>query len=95
VRAGFEVTVHDLDRNAADGLLKAGATWSSSPVEAARRSDTIITCLPSPAAVTAVVSDPNGILEGLAPGGTWIDMSTNDFHELQRLAGLAAEKGIA
>ncbi len=95
VRAGFEVTVHDLDRNAAAGLLQAGASWSSSPEEAARRSDTIITCLPSPAAVAAVVSGPNGILEGLAPGGTWIDMSTNDFHELQRLAGLAAEKGIA
>ena len=41
------------------------------------------------------MAGPHGILEGLAPGGTWIDMSTNDLHELQRLAALAAERGVA
>jgi 3-hydroxyisobutyrate dehydrogenase len=54
----------------------------------------VITCLPSPAAVTAVVAGENGILSGLSAGGTWIDCSTNDLHELKRLAGLAGEKGI-
>jgi 3-hydroxyisobutyrate dehydrogenase len=54
----------------------------------------VITCLPSPAAVAAVVAGENGILEGLRPGRTWIDMSTNDPHELKRLAALAAAKGI-
>ena len=55
----------------------------------------MITCLPSPAAVTAVVTGEDGLLAGLAPGGTWIDTSTNDRHELLRLAALAAEQGIA
>ena len=55
----------------------------------------MITCLPSPAAVSAVVSGPGGIAEGLRRGGTWIDMSTNDAHELERLAALLAERGIA
>jgi len=41
------------------------------------------------------VAGPHGILEGLASGGAWIDMSTNDLHELQRLAALAAERGVA
>jgi 3-hydroxyisobutyrate dehydrogenase len=55
----------------------------------------VITCLPSPEIVAAVVEGPGGILEGLAAGGTWIDMSTNDLHELRRLAAVAAEHGVA
>jgi 3-hydroxyisobutyrate dehydrogenase len=55
----------------------------------------VITCLPSPAAVTAVLEGPDGLLEGLATGSTWIDTSTNDRHVLERLAALAATRGIA
>lgn len=95
LRAGFQVTVHDLNKNAAAGLLAAGAGWAVSPKQVAEAADSVFTCLPSPAAVTAVVAGENGILEGLKPGGVWIDMSTNDLHEIKRLAALAAEKGIA
>ncbi len=95
LRAGFALTVHDLQHAAAEGLLAAGARWAASPRELAAEVDTVITCLPSPAAVTAVVAGENGVLSGLRPGGAWIDMSTNDFHELQRLAALAANRGTA
>lgn len=95
VRAGFDVTVHDLDQGAAAPLLATGAAWSASPEDTARVSDAVITCLPTPSAVTAAVSGPSGVFDGLAPGGTWIDMSTNDPHELQRLAALGAERGVA
>jgi len=94
LRAGFPLTVFDLNRAAAEPLLQAGAAWATSPMDLARQVETVMTCLPSPKAVTAVVAGENGILHGLQRGGTWIDMSTNDFHELQRLAGLAAEKGV-
>ena len=63
-------------------------------LETAQASDTVITCLPSPEAVAEVVAGEGGVFEGLAAGGTWIDMSTNDAHELQRLAALAAERDI-
>lgn len=95
LKAGFGVTVHDLNRAAAEPLLAAGARWADSPQAAAVASEAVITCLPSPRAVTAVVSGERGVLAGLRPGGTWIEMSTNDLHEVQRLAGLAAERGIA
>ena len=95
LKAGFPLTVSDLNRGAADGLVAAGANWAASPREVAARADSVFTCLPSPAAVTAVVAGENGILAGLASGGSWIDMSTNDRHEILRLAGLAADKGIA
>jgi len=86
LRAGFPATVHDINRDAATALLEAGASWAGSAAETARVSDTVITCLPSPEAVTATVAGEHGILEGLASRGTWIDMSTNDLHEPQRLA---------
>ncbi len=95
LRAGFAVTVNDIDRTAATPLLEAGAAWADSPAAVARAAATVITCLPSPAAVATVVAGPGGVFDGLAAGGTWIDMSTNDAHELRRLAALAAERGVA
>jgi len=95
LKAEFQVIVHDLKKETATGLLDAGAGWASSPRQVAEMAGTVFTCLPSPAAVNAVVTGENGVLAGLKPGGTWIDMSTNDMHEVKRLATLAAEKGIA
>jgi len=95
VRADFEVTVSDLDGSRAQPLVDAGAKWAATPRAVAQASDAVITCLPSPAAATAVVAGPDGVFEGLAPGGTWIEMSTTDIVELKRLAELAATRGIA
>ena len=95
LRAGLPLTVYDLDPTAVDLLAAAGATPASSPREAAEASDVVITCLPSPRALREVVAGPDGVLEGLRAGGTWMDTSTSDLHELERLAALAAERGIA
>ncbi len=95
VRAGFAVTVNDLNPQAAAGLIEAGAAWADSPKQTAAAADTVITCLPSPAAVASVMTAADGILAGLAEGGTWIEMSTNDLNEVKRLAALAADQGIA
>ncbi|MGB3828506.1 MAG: NAD(P)-dependent oxidoreductase [Ornithinimicrobium sp.] len=94
IRAGFTVTVTDLDANRAVPLLAAGAQWADTPCAAARDSHCVITCLPSPAAVSACLEGGHGVLAGLAPGGTWIDMSTNDAREVQRIAELAASQGV-
>lgn len=95
LRAGYALTIFDLNKAAATALLAAGARWAESPAEVAKASDTVFTCLPSSNAVSAVVSAANGVLAGLAAGGTWIDMSTNDREETIRLAALAAAKEIA
>ena len=92
--AGHVVTVHDLDRGAADELVAVGAAWAVSPAAVARVSDAVITCLPSVAAATKVVAGANGLLEGFAPGALWIEMGTNDPREIVRLAGLLAERGV-
>jgi len=93
-RAGFPLTVHDLDERAARPLLDAGAAWAASARAVGAASDTVFTCLPSPRAVAQVLAGDAGVLEGLAAGGTWIDSSTNDLHELRRLAAIAQRAGV-
>jgi 3-hydroxyisobutyrate dehydrogenase len=94
VREGFAVTVHDVNRDAAAPLLAAGACWADSPRAAAAACDALITCLPSPQASAAVMTGGKGALAAIPAGGTWIEMSTNDTHEIQRIAGLGAARGV-
>ena len=94
VRAGFPLVLHDRDEAAARPLVEAGATWASSPRDVAAASDSVFTCLPSPRAVDEVVAGEAGLLEGLRAGCTWIDSSTNDPHELRRLAALVEARGV-
>jgi len=91
IRNGFKVSVHDIDRSLAERHIKAGATWANSPRVLAQQADHVFTCLPSPTVSEKVLRQ---ILEGLKPGGTWIENSTNGRDEMKRLAGLAAERGI-
>ena len=93
--AGFALCVHDLDERRAAALIAAGAQWAASPQALAARVDAVITCLPAPAVSEIVLAGPNGILAGLARGGAWIEMSTNDAAAIQRLAAIAAKRGVA
>jgi 3-hydroxyisobutyrate dehydrogenase-like beta-hydroxyacid dehydrogenase len=92
VRGGFDVGVYDLQQSAADPVLAAGAHWANSIPELAKSSDGLITCLPSPAATAAVLEQA---LPALRPGSSWIEMSTNDFAEVEALAVRARDLGIA
>lgn len=94
VRRGHHVTVTDLHRPLADPLISSGAAWADSAAEVAAVSDVVFTCLPSPAAVNAVVTGEGGLLAGFAAGGVWIDNSTTDRQETLRLAALCAAKGV-
>jgi len=92
VRGGFDVGVYDLRHEAAAPLLDAGARFEVSIAELAHACDGLITCLPSPAATRSVL---DLALPALRCGSTWIEMSTNDFAEVEALAARAAESGIA
>jgi 3-hydroxyisobutyrate dehydrogenase len=93
--AGFDLTVYDLKRAAVDDLIERGAKWAPSPKDLAGAVDAVITCLPSPAASANVLTGDDGVLNGLRAGGTWIEMSSTDQHEIQRISRIAAARDIA
>lgn len=95
LRVGFGVVACDRRREAVDALVEAGAVRAATPRAAAESSDSLITCLPNPTASLDVMTGNDGALEGIAPGGTWIEMSTSDPHAIRRIAGLAAGRGVA
>ena len=41
-----------------------------------------------------MLTGADGVLARLKPGSTWIEMSTDDSDSIQRLAAIAAEKGV-
>ena len=92
-RNGFNLTVRDLDPSAAQPFLDAGASWAESPGEIAEDCDTVITCLPSPAACSEVMEADDGILAGLSAGKVWMEMSTTDEAEVRRMGALVAATG--
>ena len=93
LRNGFDLTVRDLDKSAAQQFLDQGAKWAESPKAMAQACDLIITCLPSPAASAAVMEAEDGVLAGLSQGKIWAEMSTTDETEIKRLAELVKATG--
>ena len=92
-RNGYGLVVRDLDRGATEPFLDAGAEWADSPRAMAEACDIVITCLPSPAACSAVMEAGDGLLAGLSEGKIWAEMSTTDESEVRRIAGLVRARG--
>ena len=95
LRNGYDLTVRDLDRAAAESFLAAGAHWAESPRAMAEKCDLVITCLPSPAASAAVMEAEDGLLAGLGDGKIWAEMSTTDEAEVRRIAALVEGVGAS
>src|SRR5687768_15600551 len=92
LRNGFDVTVFDLDRRRGERHLALGGKWSESPRALAQSVDCLITCLPSPAASEAIVSE--AFWSPDATVASWIEMSTLGREEVLRLARLVADRGV-
>lgn len=91
LRAGFKVTVHDIDPALAERHIAMGATFAKRPADLAVEVDHVITCLPSPAVSEAVLAQ---ILPVMKPGAHWIENSTLGRDDVLRLGELAAEQGV-
>ncbi|MEO1640657.1 MAG: NAD(P)-dependent oxidoreductase [Pseudomonadota bacterium] len=91
LRAGFDVTVTDINRDACAKTLEAGAKWADGPAALAAEVDHVITCLPSPA-VSEMVSDQ--MLPAMRDGAHWIEMSTLGREEVLAFAAKAVAHGV-
>ncbi len=95
---GIDLVVHDLDDGVVASFVSRGARAADSAESLAGQCDVVITCLPSPAICAAVVEGttekPGGILANMRPGSLWMEMSTTDAAEVQRLGAKAAEHQV-
>lgn len=93
LRNAIPLKVHDLEASLVDDFVARGAENGGSPAQMMRDCDVVITCLPSPAASAAVMTE---MLPQMGPGKIWMEMSTTDADEILRLgAEVAATGGIA
>ena len=91
-KAGHKLVVHDIRKASATPHLSAGAKWAESAKSLAAQSQVIFTSLPGPPEVEAVALGPNGLLEGMAKGSTWFDLTTNSPTLVRRLHQLCSER---
>ena len=94
VRAGHELVVHDLNRDAAESLVAEGAVWAESPSEVAAECDVVCTCLPGPNEVEPLVLSGGGIAASIRPGSVYVDHTTNAPSLVRRISDLLATKGV-
>ncbi len=90
LRAGFAVTVYDLNAALAAPLVAAGAKLAASAEEVAASADHVITCLPSPRVSEMVL---RSILPHMKAGASWVEMSTLGREEVLAFAKIAADAG--
>jgi 3-hydroxyisobutyrate dehydrogenase-like beta-hydroxyacid dehydrogenase len=90
-----EVTVVDLNPDAAAACTSLGARAGTSVATVAAASDVVFTSLPMPHDVEAVALGEGGIAASGRPGSVYIDLSTNAPATAKRVHTGMAAKGIA
>ena len=93
--AGFPLAVTDVRPEAAANLLELGAAWLDSPAEVGATADVLITMLPGPPQVEAVMLGQRGAFDAMRSGSTWIDMSTSTPAVARRVLERAAARGVS
>ena len=76
VKAGFDVTVWNRTPAKCAPLAELGARVAASPRQVVAACDLTFAMLADPAAAEAVCFGPDGVLEGLTPGKSYVDLST-------------------
>jgi len=94
VKAGYDLTVYDLNAKSVSALVGAGAQAGTSSADVAAKTEIIITMLPNSPEVKEVVLGQDGVLEGAKAGTIVVDMSSIAPLASQEVAASLAEKGV-
>ena len=92
-KADYPMVVFDLRAAMMQPFVQNGARQASSPAEVARLSDVVFTSLPGPKEVEAVATGAGGVLEGIKPGGIYVDLSTSRPTLIRQIEPLFRQKG--
>ena len=95
IKAGHQVTVHDLNRQSTINLEEMGATFAPTPQAAAEGSEIILTSLPGPRQVEAVVLGDQSVLQGASEGSIYVDLSTSSPSLARRIHQEFQARGVA
>ena len=93
-RAGYDLVVNDVRREAAEPHLQAGATWADTPRQIGEEAEVVFTSLPGPPEVEEVALGEQGLIHGMTSGKAYFDLSTNSPTLVRRLHARFAERGI-
>jgi 2-hydroxy-3-oxopropionate reductase len=95
LKAGYSLTVNDLNQEAVAEVVDCGAKQLPSAKEVALVSDVIITMLPNSPHVKQVVLGANGVIEGAQAGSILVDMSSISPIVSREIAAELAKKQVA
>jgi 3-hydroxyisobutyrate dehydrogenase-like beta-hydroxyacid dehydrogenase len=90
---GHSVTGYNRTKSKAEGLIKKGMKWATSPREVTASVDVVFSMVTNSAALEAVMSGPEGLLAGLTPGKFVVDMSTVSPAFSREIVKRVREKG--
>lgn len=91
---GHALTVFNRSREKTQGLAAKGAIVATTPAEAVRNADVVITMLGLPSDVEAMYLGAGGIVEHARTGSVLIDMTTSSPELARRIAEAAAARGL-
>ena len=91
---GVQVIGVDRDAERCADAKASGVTIAPSVAAAVQVADVVITMLPDPAALRAVLGGPDGALAAMQPGSLLIDMGTSGPDTVAEIADQALARGI-
>jgi 3-hydroxyisobutyrate dehydrogenase-like beta-hydroxyacid dehydrogenase len=94
IRAGYDVTVYDRIISKTEKLINMGAHFASDVATAAQSADIIITSLPGPPEVSAVMLGDQGLIAQARKNTIIIDTSTSAADLVGDLVAHAAQRGV-
>jgi len=93
IEAGMDVTVWNRTREKCAPLIELGAHLGNSPGEVTSYCDITFAMVSDPAAAEGLFFAEGGVLEGIAPGKGYVDVSTVDPATAVRIAEAVQKKG--
>jgi 3-hydroxyisobutyrate dehydrogenase len=94
LRAGLPLVVFDVRGAAIEPLVEQGARVAESAPGLAAEVDVLVTMLPGPAQVEAVMLGPGGAFQALRSGAVWVDMSTSTPAAVRTAAEDGTPRGV-
>ncbi len=94
LKAGFPMTVFDMNPKAMENLIQGGARRAGSAAEVVDASQVVLTSLPASPDVEAIYLEPGGLVERAKPGTILIDLSSVLPSTPRKIEPQAKKRGV-